>query len=296
MVLGTAPAFASAGPPCIPATLTPTAKSIPVNLPGFGLDVTNASGSELQLVDVKRPKVSLALTIGAVQDGLLQVTPTAPLTAGETYTLTFSDFCSFGATSPQGPLTFTAAPEAPIPTTLGAIAGTPKQSVRDYGVAQVQFDVSYVLSPEMQPWAAVYTMALTFDGREVETHSTLTSAGDGISIHALAWCDPVNVKTTRHQILLAAKLPFSPTLKTDATQLDFTCLAPDVHGPPPSTPVAPPVGAAGEPSTDAQSSRSSHGGCTTGAADPTSALALTGVLAGLAACSRRRRARTKGGA
>jgi MYXO-CTERM domain-containing protein len=272
--------------------MAPNAKTIPVNFPGFGYDALTAKASDIHLVAAKGG-AELAVNVGTVKDGLLQVVPAAPLVVGDSYTLTFSSFCSYGPTPEQGPISFTVVADAPIPTTLGAINGTPTKSLQDFGTTEATFDASYTLSPEMKPWASVYAYALTFDGREIETHATPSAAADALTIHATTWCDANNAKTTHHQLVLTAKLPFSPTLSTAATQIDFTCPASEAHGPSATTPTPPPATGV---VTTTDNTPTHKGGCSSAAADPSSSFGAAAIALGLSAWVRRRVAAKGAGA
>jgi hypothetical protein len=228
-------ADAVAGPNiCIPPRIAPAASAIPKNFPGFGLDVPMAQSQSIHLVDVTRGAGDLPLTLGPVTGPWLKVVPQAGFTVGDAYTLSSDQSCT-GLTVPnQKPISFTIVAEAPIPTTLGTVAGTPTFKVTDYGTSELSIDASYTLSAEMKPWASVYELGINFDGRGLESHPTLSAAGDSVHISALGWCDDASAKLTRHQVKLTATMPFTATLQTDAIELDFTCPSANIVTPKPA--------------------------------------------------------------
>ena len=231
-------ANAAVAPACTPATMTPNATTLPVNFPGFGYDALMATANDVHLFDTTRGKTNVPFTLGPVVDGLLKVVPSSPLTAGDTYELDFEAFCSFGATMPQGPIKFTAVAAAALPTKVGDLQGAPTFAVKDYGTSQYTISARYALADEMKPWSGIYALVVSFDGEEIETHATL--AGSTMQISALGWCDDTTARAMPHKLVLKAKLPFTPTLQTVATDLSFACPLPNIGTPPPGNATQPP--------------------------------------------------------
>ncbi|MEO6418716.1 MAG: hypothetical protein ABIP39_04885 [Polyangiaceae bacterium] len=278
-----ATASAAPAPSCTPATMSPNATMLPVNFPGFAFNALKATTNDVHLFDTTGgTMMETPLTIGPVVDGLLKVVPTSPLTAGHTYELDFSPFCSYGATMPQGPIKFTAVATTPFPTRVGDLQGTPTYTVKDYGTTQYTLGASYLLADEMKPWAGVYALVVSFDGEEIETHATVT--GSTVQISTLGWCDATTAHAMPHQVVLKAKLPFAPELQTTAADLAFSCPAPNIATPPPGNPVQPPstpVATAGTPGKS--------GGCSaSGLGASGSPLVSFGLVLAISALLRRR--------
>ncbi len=260
---------------CIPARVAPAATAIPHNFPGFGYDVPNAMTTNVHLVDTTKGAGELPTTIGPVTAPWNKIVPQAGFTVGDSYTLTFDSLC-YGMTLPeQKPITFTIVADAPIPTMLGDVMGTPTVVVKDRGTSEVDFDATYMLSAEMKPWAAVYELALEMDGRTLETHATVAAAGDTVHITSRGWCDDASSKTTKHAVRLTATLPFSPGLQTAPTALDFTCPAAHIVTPTPGA-LTPPTPT--DTTTTPTSGAGTHsGGCAVSA----SSAASDGILGGV---------------
>jgi uncharacterized protein (TIGR03382 family) len=227
-------------------------------------------------------KVNVPLTLGPVVDGLLKVVPTSPLTAGTTYELDFSPFCSYGPTMPQGPIKFTAVATTALPTKVGDLQGAPTFAVKDYGTSEYTLSASYALADEMKPWSRIYALVISFDGEEIETHATV--AGSSLQISALGWCDTTTARAMPHKLVLKAKMPFAPALQTVAADLSFSCPAPNIGTPPPGNPTQPPFAPAATPAVPGKA-----GGCS---ASGQSAPPIGSVVLGLAITTWLRR-RTK---
>ncbi len=264
---------------CIPARMAPVATSIPHNFPGFGYDVPSAATTNVHLVDTTKGASELPVTLGPVTAPWNKVSPQAGFTVGDSYTLTFDSLCYGGMTLPeQKPITFTIVADAPIPTTIGDVMGTPTVVVKDHGTSEVDLDAIYTLSAEMKPWAAVYELALEMDGRTMETHANVASAGDTVHLTSRGWCDEVSSKATTHTVRLTATLPFSPGLQTMTTALDFTCPAPHIVTPTAGV-LTPPTPT--ETTTTPTSGAGTHsGGCAISASSASSA-ASDGILGGV---------------
>jgi uncharacterized protein (TIGR03382 family) len=289
--------IAAAAPiaPCAPATMTPQAASIPANLPAFGFTATTATASDVHLFSVGAARTELALTAGpTVENGYLKVVPTAPLVAGTSYELQYSSFCSYGA-YPSKPLTFVATAEAPLPTTLGELTSGPTVTLTDYGTTEVAIVASYSIAAEMRPWFGVYQIGIVFDDKVVETHPTVTAAGDTVQITAKGWCDAASAARPKHTIQLRGRLPFAPTVETTSAPLDFECPAPRI-GTPPNNGAVPPVngGTSSGGNGTGASNAGTTGGCSASPASSVSSAASMGLLFGLAALVRRRVRRVSG--
>jgi len=286
-IAGAAPA-----PPCTPATMSPSAPSLPANFPGFAYTALAATANDVHLYQ-GTSSIEVALQVGPSVDALLKVRPAAPLVVGGSYRLEFSPFCQYGATKPQGPITFTVAPEAPLPTKLAGALATPDVSLHDYGTTAFTITTSAALDPEMKPWQAVYQIVLVLDGKLITTRSIITS-GHTVKVSADGWCDSGLAATKSHTVLLRGRLPFAPTVETLGTPITFDCPAPAFGTPGGNPPVAPPPGTSSSSSGAAgtPSSGGSSGGC---AISPTvtraALLPVLGLVLGAALVARRRRAR-----
>ncbi len=283
-------------PACTPATMSPHAAVIPANLPGFAYTALAATASDVQLYQ-GTSGTALAVTVGPAVDGLLKVLPQAPLVVGSSYRLEFSAFCEYGPTKPQGPVTFTVAPEAPLPTKLAGPLTTPNVSVHDYGTSAFTITTSATLDPEMKPWQAVYQLAVVIDGKLVDTRSIIGS-GDIVKVSADGWCDAALAATKNHTVQLRGRLPFAPTLDTLGAPVTFDCPAPAFGTPTGSPPVAPPPGTSSSSSGGASGApgasnpSSAAGGCAIApSATRDALLPLLGLALGAAFVARRRRAR-----
>lgn len=252
-------ASAAAQPRCVPAQILPSASVVPVNLPGFGYTALKGTVSDVHLwATTGGSRTEIPLTLEHV-DGLLKLSPTTPLVAGSTYELEYAPYC-YGTVTNPGPYKFTATASAPLPTKLGAVSGTPTVVTKDFGTTQFTIDARYALDPAMKPWASVYQLLVLLDGRLVGTKATL--AGDAVDIRAVGWCDAANAASRTHALTLRARLPFAPTLDTDATALTFDCPAPVLHAPVGAAP--PGTGGAGGTTTNPTPVNPSGGGTTIG--------------------------------
>lgn len=279
---------AAPAPACTPATMTPRAASIPVNLPGFAYTALGAKTTDVHLFEGISTS-ELPLTVGPVAEGLMKIVPTSPLVAGKSYRLEFNPFCSYGPVPPQAPLTFTATAEVPLPTRIGAPLAAPTVTLRDLGTTLFTLATSTSLDPELSPWLSVYQLVVVLDGKPVATKVTLT-ANDGVALLADGWCDAALASTNKHTIKLRGRLPFAPTLDTLATDVAFDCPAPAIGTPANNPPAAPP---GTTPSTSGNGvgngNRSTASGCSVGpSGHASSSLPLLGVAIGLMAFARRR--------
>ena len=290
-----ATAGAAPAPVCTPATMSPHAAVIPANLPGFAYTALAATASDVQLYQ-GTSSTPLPVTVGPAVDGLMKVLPQAPLVVGSTYRLEFSPFCQYGPTKPQGPITFTVAPEAPLPTKLAGPLATPNVSVHDYGTSAFSITTSATLDPEMKPWQALYQLVVVVDGKLIDTRSIIAS-DDLVKVSADGWCDAALAATKNHTVQLRGRLPFAPTLDTLGVPVTFDCPAPTFGTPTVSPPVAPPPGTSssssgGTSGTPGNNPSGASGGC---ALAPSAAhgalLPLVGLALGAAFVARRRRAR-----
>ncbi|HSO36588.1 MAG TPA: hypothetical protein VLT33_28880, partial [Labilithrix sp.] len=212
LVASTAAQAMVAPPSCIPAALVPSSKQpIPVNLPGFGYTALGAKATDIHLFKVGSPG-ELGLTVGPVEDGLLKVVPAPALAPGGSYRIEFASFCGYGATPEPGPFTFTTAPEAPLPTKLGDATSPLVVAVQDHGTSAFTVSGAFALDPAMQPWASIYKLSVVVDGTVVATKVTLSPAYDSATVTATGWCDAALASTTKHTLLLRARLPFAPPL------------------------------------------------------------------------------------
>ena len=289
-----ATAGAAPAPVCTPATMSPHAAVIPANLPGFAYTALAATANDVQLYQGSS-STPLGVTVGPVVDGLMKVLPQAPLVVGSTYRLEFSPFCQYGATKPQGPVTFTVAPEAPLPTKLAGPLATPNVSVHDYGTSAFTITTSATLDPEMKPWQALYQLIVVLDGKLVDTRSIIGS-DDLVKVSADGWCDTALAATKNHTVQLRGRLPFAPTLDTLGAPVTFDCPAPAFGTPTGSPPVAPLPGTSSSGGTSgtpaASNPSSSAGGCTLAPSAKAGALLpLLGLALGAAFIARRRRTR-----
>ena len=281
-------------PVCTPATMSPHAAIIPANLPGFAYTALAATSNDVHLF-AGVSQTELPLTVGPA-DGLIKVTPQGPLVVGSSYRLEFNAFCQYGPTKPQGPITFTVAEAAPLPTKLGAALATPSVSLHDYGTTAFTITSSTTLDPEMKPWQSLYQLVLVIDGKLVSTRSII-SGDDTVKVSADGWCDAALASTKDHTVQLRGRLPFAPTLDTLGTPITFDCPAPAIGTPTGSPPVAPPPGStpgtsSGGNAGTSSSNGGSSGGCAIAQSAPRSALLpLLGLALGLAAVTRRRRPR-----
>jgi hypothetical protein len=280
--------------PCAPATVTPAVASVPANLPAFGYTALKATTSDVHLHALDAAKTEIPLTLGPVVDGYLKVVPAA-LTVGASYQLDFQPFCSYGPYPPSGPLTFTVAAAAPLPTQLGAVLSPPTVVVRDFGTTKFTITTTYAIADEMKPWQDVYRLGLTFDGKPIETKITPAGADGSVNVVATGWCDEAAAAKPAHDVALRARLPFAPALETTASTLTFDCPAPNIVTPKPG-PIA--LGSRDAQGNEADGSTSSarasgspeSGGCSVAAHTRSSSAASAIVMAlGVAAFLRRRR-------
>ncbi len=291
-----ATALAAPAPTCTPASVTPQAKSIPANLPAFGYTALNATTGDVHLVAKSGAGGEIPLTLGRIVDNYLELKPSTPMTPGTSYELQYGSFCNYGA-YPAMPLAFVAAPEAPLPTKLGDAYSGPTVTLRsESGVTTVNITAAYAFAEEMKPWVGVYELAMSFDGKVIETSPTIS--GDTVQISATTVCDTISSTLSKHTLQLQAHLPFAPPVASAATMLDFTCPAPTIATPPGD--VAPPPGSSSSSSGSSGTSGSADGstplrthvnGCSAASAPGTgafSAMASIGLFFGLALVARRR--------
>ncbi len=283
-------AKAAPAPSCNPASMTPSAASIPANFPGFAYTAQAATANDVHLFTLA--KVEVPLTLGPVVGGLLKVKPAA-LTPGTTYELDFSSFCNYGNYPPQGPIVFMATAEAPLPTRLGEVSGTPTVVLEDFGTTKYTITAAYTLDPEMKPWLSVYQLDVALDGNRVSTKASVDATGTSAHVIGTGWCDAVTAASNAHTIQLRATLPFAPTLDTATVTVSFSCPAPNITTPP-KEPLQPPPTSASSSSGNAGGGHA--GGCAAtpsrtgnGATD----LTLFAMALGLASFVRRRTAATR---
>lgn len=291
LVLASAGAFAAVPPPCVPATVAPSATSIPTNLPGFAYTAVKPKAGDVQLFDVTAGQTEVPLALEAA-DGITKATPTTPLVEGKRYRLEHKDLCSYGATPTQQPVEFTAAAAAPLPTSVGAVRGQPVVTVKDFGTSKMTVTGSFTVADDLKPWLSVYQLLVTVDGRALATKPTVSSARDVVTVTAEGWCDETNAATRTHTIGLRAKLPFAPTLESTAATVTFDCPAPRIARPPkpviePYVPGQAPSGGAPTPSAQSSGCALSGGPGDTGALFSLATVALAALVA--------RRARRAGG-
>jgi MYXO-CTERM domain-containing protein len=284
-------AHAAPAPACTPATMSPRAATIPVNLPGFAYTALSATANDVHLFDAASSS-QLPVVVGPVVDGLMKVVPSNPLIAGKSYRLEFSPMCSYGPVPPATPISFTAVAEAPLPTKLAAPLAAPTVVLRDYGTTSFTITTSTTLEPEIKPWLSIYQLVLLLDGKLVATKATVNN--DAVQVVADGWCDAAFASTSKHTIQLRGRLPFAPTVDTLGTEVTFDCPAPVIGTPPNTPPTAPPPGTTppGTPGAPVVTNGTHAGGCSVSAnGASSSSLPLLGVAIGLlAAITRRRRA------
>lgn len=262
--------WAAAQPPCTPASMTPSAAtSVPANLPGFGYNATAATANDVHLFATSPgPRTEVPVTLGPVEGGLLKVKPMA-LTAGTSYQLEYSAFCSYGG-YPSKPLTFVAAAEAPLPTKLGETTGVPVVVLKDYGTTQYTITATYSVAAEMKPWSGVYQVGIALDGKLVDTKPTFDTARDTVQVVATGWCTEANAQTKKHTIGLRGTLPFAPTVETTSTDVEFDCPAPKFSTLPSNPPVQPvpggttPGGTTGSGASNDDGGHREASGCSVG--------------------------------
>ena len=283
-------AWAIAAPPCTPAAVVPRATTIPANLPAFAYTATTATAANIHLAD-NTTRGAQALTIGRVQDGLLEVLPSPGLVEGHSYTLDFDPMCTYSVMPTPAPITFTAGPAAPLPTAMGDTPRLSVATVNDYGTSAFTLTTSIALDPSMKPWMGVYQVVVMLDGKVLSTKINQPDA-DSLALTATGWCDATLSSATHHTVSVRGRLPFAPTVDTTAAALDFVCPAPSI-GTSGSDPATPPAVTPGTPGTSTTSTATA-GGCNAAGAplDAAPALALVGlvsVLARLRAAAAKRR-------
>ncbi|MBX3230720.1 MAG: hypothetical protein KIT84_00775 [Labilithrix sp.] len=309
VALGLAPraAWAMAAPPCPPVKMLPTASSVPANLPAFGFTALNPDASSVHLFSVPAgggARVEVPVTLAPAVDGFTKITPNTALVAGTSYELEYSgSACTYGGSPPAGPYKFTAVAAAPLPTKVGTLEGGPVVATKDRGTTQFTVDVAYAIDPEMKPWVGVYELLLVVDGRIVGSKVSL-SGTDVVKLNATGWCDATNAAANPHQVLLRARLPFSPNVESASTPVSFDCPAPALKTPggaPPTTGTTPPVptaaptpapGAGDGGASAAPSSGGSSSSCRSAPGRPTATSPLAALVV-LAAALTRRRAATR---
>ncbi|MBS2017819.1 MAG: hypothetical protein JST00_33385 [Deltaproteobacteria bacterium] len=295
LLCGARAAHAMAPPPCMPATVTPSTSGIviPANIPGFGYTATKALEKDVRLFSTTGTETEIALAVGPVDGPYLKVAPKTTLVPGNTYRLEYSPFCTYGATTAK-PITFTAGAEAPLPTRLADLVGTPTVVTKDFGTTQFAISALFAVAAEMKPWLEVYQVALSVDGRLVST-TRAPGANDSFTVNATGWCDAVNASRKTHTVQLKGRLPFAPSVESAATELAFDCPAPKVTTAPPYTgPTGGPGGSSSGGTANGSSGASTpgtpgtaaSGGCTITAA-PRAASPLALGIAALAMAARR---------
>jgi MYXO-CTERM domain-containing protein len=285
-------AWSVAAPPCVPAAVMPRAKAVPANLPAFGYTALQATASDIHLFSLGNGRTEVPLTVGPNENGWRKVVPASALVVGGSYELDFQSFCSYGPIPEKGPLTFTVKAASPIPTKLGDLQGAPQVTVKNFGTEQIAITATYALADEMKPWADVYELGLDFDGRTIETHTTLTA--DTVQVRALGWCDESNAKTNTHTIQLRARLPFTPVVDAAPAQATFACPAPSFSTPGAPNPTKPSgAGTSGGGATPGTYIPGKSGGCSVGAASAPSSALFAALGLGLVAVVRRRTSRSR---
>jgi hypothetical protein len=300
-------AHAAVAPACAAASMFPRATSIPANLPAFGYDALKATQTDVHLYTTTGTKTEVGLTVGTVEDGLLRITPADPLVVGKSYSLEFSPFCYNGPTQTGGPIAFTVAPAAPLPTQIGTLVAPHTATTQDFGTTKFAIKGSYTVAAEMQPWLGVYDFFVTLDGRRVQT--IVSTSGPGtVEVLATGWCDGANAATNDHQVTLNAKLPFTPQLQTAVAQASFNCPAPNIKAPTPSNPSVPqtqatanangsnPTGGRSPTSGGGSSSSGGTSSCSSSVGRPgTTSFPAAFAIVGVAVLVRRRRSARKEG-
>jgi len=275
---------------CIPARMAPAATTIPHNFPGFGYDAPNAQSQNIHLVDTTKGTTEMPVTIGPVSGSWNKIVPQAGFNVGDSYTLTFDSLCyaTGGMSLPaQKPITFTISADAPLPTMLGDVMGTPTVVVKNHGTSEATFDATYTLAAEMKPWVSVYELALTLDGKAIETHPTVSTTGDTVQIAARGWCDDAASKTTSHSLALTATMPFATSLTSASTPLTFTCPAAHIVTPTPQQ-LTPPPSTETTDTTTPSTTTTHSGGCAMSPSNESNGAFLgLGFVVGLAMVVRR---------
>jgi hypothetical protein len=285
-------ASAAVAAPCVPAQMTPRAASVPQNLPGFGYSALKATAADVHLYAMPA-HTELPLAVGPVEAGYLKVAPASPLTVGGSYQLEFTSFCDYGPTPKAGPVAFTVAAQAPLPTKIGTLQGSPAVATKDFGTTQFTIGAEYALDDEMKPWADVYELGLDVDGKTIETHPKLGAANASVQVSALGWCDGPIAATKNHKVKLRARLPFAPNLETTVSEVAFDCPAVAIKTPPPGNPT--PGGGGGGTSGSGGGTTTTitnSGGCAVSTAASSSSSMLPAFASVLIAIAARRRKNT----
>jgi MYXO-CTERM domain-containing protein len=295
-------------PLCFPGQFVPGADAtVPANLPGIYWQASpNASPAatpaNVTLATTADPSTPLSFT--ATQQGggyVYLLVPDAPLLAGTTYVLTDSTPCQFGGTT-DTMVTFTVAPSAPLPTTIGALAVTDLPPRRDTfassgGSCAVEtLAASAAVSvdrdaPELAPWIDVMHFETRVDGNPWYGRSSILQVvppgaswvGRGFDRIYTGCSDAVDealafdLSEGPHRVEMRATLPGTTlALATDTRNVTLTC-------PPP------PDGDAGTGGDGGNGAiGEADGGCCSSSSPRSSAWLALGVIALLA---RRRRDR-----
>ena len=279
------PAWAIAVPAnCVAATVVPRAATIPASLPAFAYTATMATNDDIHLTDNTATGAAQTLTLGPVQDGLLKAVPAPGLVEGHNYTLDFQPFCGISITPIQGPLSFVAGPAAALPSAMGGAPTAPVAKIENYGTSAFTLTTTMTLDASMKPWLGVYQVVVILDGNAVNTTSTQPD-GDTLSLVATGWCDATLSSNTHHSLAVRGRLPFAPTVDSEAVALDFSCPAPAIgtSGSDPPSPISGPPGSTAGTAPTTSTSQVTSGGCNAGGAplDVTSALAAVAIVSAL---------------
>jgi hypothetical protein len=283
----TSAASAALPAPCVPATMTPRAATVPANLPGFGYSALKAAATDVHLYAMPA-KTEVPVTVGPVQDGWLKVVPSAALTVGGSYQLEFASFCDYGPIPKAPPVSFTVAAQAPLPTKLGTMQGSATVATKDFGTTQFTYAADYALDDEMKPWAEAYELGLEVDGKVIETRPKLAAANASVTINAVGWCDGPIAATKSHKVRLRARLPFAPIVESAISDVTFDCPAVAIKTPPPANPTRPPGGGGGQPPGTSTTPVNS-GGCALAAGASAPAPLSAALAMGLVTLLRRRK-------
>lgn len=273
--------------------LLPSGAGVPANLPAFVVDDRETSpGLTAGVKNITVTGGSVPLKLGVVPDPktpkvlLLVPSTNDPLESGATYDVTYTTTCSaaIGASATPDTESFTAAPAATLPTTIGTATEL------ENGTASI------ALGAELKAFRSTTRFDVSVDGASVGATRygqvitddvTLTLAGSALYFGGASVPTPKVCTTTtfeKHSVTLVAHVAGT---EADTAPLTFS-MGVDCAKVAAATPSLPDAGA-----DDRGASGGGDGGCAVGGGDPYGSVAGVFALgAALAVAFRRRRRKT----
>ena len=212
-LMWTPDADACSAPACEPegAYAPSMGQQVPANVPALLVTGNFSNGAQDRPPKLMGPGQTLVAVQTTFESQGWVVRPDAPLTPGETYTLTHDGQC-FGHPEGDYSSSFNASEEAPLPTTLGTLTvsqeGTSTISVPAGGSCVTDADGVYRLyeftpDPSLAPWLPVVAWKLQVNGKPwAQTrHGTMGKEHllqqDLLRVYAL--CDNASTLTDAHR-------------------------------------------------------------------------------------------------